>query len=285
MKAALGTLKMLSIHPRAGSGVRAQHQLGTPMLLCQGGGMERDKELLCASSPWPGKPGVPRPAQWDGTALPPSHGHPEVGETRKVTDMGRGSLHPQTVGTPSALGQCRHSPTWRSTWQSRTVHLAPLPQSPLALSISGCHRRSGQMPPSAPRVTAHLPPQLLPAVHLEMVCIALLRPLRSLLPAGIKGCRPAVETHCLLARSLAVPAPPTPPPRLPPRHPPAISQLEEGQPQQSHSRPGCCLDDSPAMPQVTPISSCPAASLHPASLRAGGDALHPQRQAAAPQGR
>lgn len=143
MKAALGTLKMLSIHPRAGSGVRAQHQLGTPMLPCQGGGTERDKELLCASSPWPGKPGVPRPAQWDGTALPPSHGHPEAGETRKVTDMGRGSLHPQTVGTPSALGLCRRSLTWRSTWQSRTVHLAPLPQSPLALSISGCHRRSG----------------------------------------------------------------------------------------------------------------------------------------------
>lgn len=232
-----------------------------------------------------GEAGNPAPCAvgWDSTASVPwsprGGGGPEgYGHGERVPPSPNGG-NPISSGSVQAFPHLEEhvaeqdcAPRLTPTEPPRPEHLRLPPQE----RADAPQRPQGHCPP---------PPQLLPAVHLEMVCIALLRPLRSLLPAGIKGCRPAVETHCLLARSLAVPAPPTPPPSLPPRHPPAISQLEEGQPQQSHSRPGCCLNDSPAMPQMTPISSCPATSLHPASLRAGGDALHPQRQAAAPQGR
>lgn len=291
MKASPGMPKMLSIHPlpapRAGSRVRARHQPGTPTLPCQEGGTERDKEQFCASSPRPGKTGIPHSAQWDGTALPPSRSPLEVEETWRATGTGRGS---RMMVVPSALGPCKCFLRWRSTWQSRTMHSPSLAPHPLPAEPPrpGHLRLPPQERSDVPRppTTTRPPGPCLPSPGSLLLCIwkwfASLcsgrSGLCSLLPAGIKCCRPAVETHCLLARSLAVPAPPTPSrsaPSLPPRYPPAISQLEEGQPQRSHSQLGMLPWRLPAKPRLTPASSCPAISLHPASLRAGRDATHP----------
>lgn len=175
----------------------------------------------CFVPPRPGR-GL-QPAQWDGRALPPSHRPP-----RRAMDVGRGSFQPQTVGAPSALGPCRHSLCWRTERDRADPQpLVLLLQSPLALGMSSCHCR---IPPGPPRVTACLPPApSLPAAQLEVVCIALLQLLHSLLPAGIKRCRRTIETH----RPPATGGPglagcPKAAPSLPLCHPPATSPLEEG---------------------------------------------------------
>lgn len=145
----------LSIHllptPRRGSGVRAQHQPGTLTLPCWEGRMERDKELLCASSPWLGEQGVWQVQQCP--AAPPGWGRP--GGLRAQGPSSPQQWWPHQPGSRAGVSGAggargRAGPRTPPAWP-----LAPLPQSPLTPDTSGSHHRSRQMPP--------VPPSLLPA--------------------------------------------------------------------------------------------------------------------------